>query len=472
MRLPRVVVRSFAFARLKCPFAWRIVARLSYARDVSSVVGRMGRRSAWVAIAIGLTTTPAHAGDRPKQDYGSPPEAAPSPATLVGKVLFFPLYLVAEYVLRQPIGWLFRTGEKLHLPLDASDSTGDDGIGIVPWVSIDSEKLPLVGFDAHWRHIASSRHSARLHLGTWGIGQTEIIAADRIELSKHEDLVIRGRLRRARDNPYFGIGPQSSPDSEVRYATAEAGAELAYESEIRQGAKIDMASGIRSLGFRFGGCCDASPLGDAIAAGKLAPPPGFGNGYTALYDRIAFAVDTSRARPQPGDEFRFEAHATPSFVVDHREGRRAWLSYGASATGALDLTNERRVLSLTVAADFVDPLVGTVPFTDQVALGGGVMRGFVPGRLVDRSAAVTTLAYSWPIWPLLDGVADVAVGNVFGSHLADLDPARARLSTGLGVRTSARHGTFEAFVAIGTEPFDQGLPVSSLRFFIGGHDLP
>src|SRR5262249_14068818 len=146
------------------------------------------------------------------------------------------------------------------------------------------------------------------------------------------------------------------------------------------------------------------------------------------------------------------------------------IHYGGSVGGFWDLTGKRRVLSLSVGAWFVDPLVRSdVPFTELVHLGGTrAMRGFREGRLIDRSAAVATLQYEWPIWVWLNGSLQLAMGNVFGEHLADFDPKLARMSGTVGVRTSGSPDhRFELLTGFGTETWDDGLKVTSVRFLVG-----
>ena len=127
-------------------------------------------------------------------------------------------------------------------------------------------------------------------------------------------------------------------------------------------------------------------------------------------------------------------------------------------------------MSLSVATLFADPLSGNeIPFTEQVVLGGsGPMRGYRYGRLVDRSAAIATLKYRWPIWVFLDGSAQLATGNVFGPQLGNFDPKLLRLSGALGIETvGAVDHTFEFLIGFGTETFDDKAKVDSFRLVFG-----
>jgi hypothetical protein len=113
---------------------------------------------------------------------------------------------------------------------------------------------------------------------------------------------------------------------------------------------------------------------------------------------------------------------------------------------------------------------GDIPFTEQVVLGGfGLMRGYKPGRLIDRSALVSTLLYEWPVWAWLNGTAQLALGNVFGTHLDAFEPGLLRLTAGMGLRTTTSPDhQLELLVGFGTEPYDEGMNITSVRVFLGG----
>ena len=96
------------------------------------------------------------------------------------------------------------------------------------------------------------------------------------------------------------------------------------------------------------------------------------------------------------------------------------------------------------------------------------MPGFSRARLVDRSAAVATLRYQWPIGPWLDGSMQAAVGNVFGEHLRGLRRAAASLLGRVGIESdSSPDSDFELLVGFGTETFEHGGQVDSFRLAVG-----
>jgi hypothetical protein len=96
------------------------------------------------------------------------------------------------------------------------------------------------------------------------------------------------------------------------------------------------------------------------------------------------------------------------------------------------------------------------------------MRGYWQGRLVDRSAAVATARYLWPIAPFVNGTLEAAVGNVFGEHLSGFKPGLLRMTGALGVESvGSLDNALDFLVGVGTETFDHGTQVDSLVLSFG-----
>ncbi len=167
---------------------------------------------------------------------------------------------------------------------------------------------------------------------------------------------------------------------------------------------------------------------------------------------------------------RFEGKLEHDFNVED-PGPGRWMRWGGTLGGFVDITGHNRVLSLSIATDFADPLgTGAVPFTELATLGGDFapMHGFLAGRLYDRSAISATLEYRWPIWSFLDGDLQFATGNVFGEHLKGFEPDLLRLAWNVGIRSSgARDHSFNVMIGSGTETFKDGAKMNDLRFQFG-----
>jgi len=221
--------------------------------------------------------------------------------------------------------------------------------------------------------------------------------------------------------------------------------------------------------FRDYTCCGDPSLRDRVAAGQLPAPPGFDENTTSARLRVRAVVDTRHSGRLNQSGVRIAAEVQP--VVDVVRGfDRSWLAYAAGIEGAWDVTGKARVLTLGVLASFVDPLGSEpVPFNELVILGGTEpMTGYLPGRLRDRSALVARLAWHWPVFAFIDGVAAVAFGNVFESHLSNFSADLLRLSAEAGFESRGTGNSGFVFVmGIGTETFRDGLRLTSFRLAFG-----
>jgi len=202
---------------------------------------------------------------------------------------------------------------------------------------------------------------------------------------------------------------------------------------------------------------------------RFEEPYGYQSGYTVFYGKALFALDSRNPAPAPGSGVRLELRAEQGSEIEDEPN--AYLRYGGALGGFWDLNDRGRVVSLWAGAYFADPLHGSVPFTELVELGGAeAMRGFVPGRLLGRSAAVMTLAYRWPVWVQLAGSIQLCVGNVFGEHLEDFEPRLMRFSGAIGIESAGgRDNAIELLFGLGSETFADGGEITSFRFIFGTH---
>ena len=234
-------------------------------------------------------------------------------------------------------------------------------------------------------------------------------------------------------------------------------------------------------------CCDDPSVNERVSAGTFSTPPGMDQVYDVAEQSVTLVLDSRWPRspedlelasdyvPPPGNGVRLGMRAdlvelTSQSLAAGDALASAWLHYGTSLGGYLDLTGYQRSLSATVLLDFVDPLgSGAVPITDLVSLGGErPLRGFLPGRFVDRSAAALRLEYSWPVAVWLDGELLYETGNVFGAGLAGFDLADFRSSLGFGLSAAGNQDhKFQLLLAVGTTSFRDGSELDSFRFVLG-----
>jgi hypothetical protein len=416
---------------------------------------------------------------RPVPDYdgrGADPTTAGDVLVWVPRLAVSPLYLTTEYLVRRPLGGLIKGIENYRIvqkALYVFTFAGAPKIGFVPTFLIDFGFLPSVGVYFFWDDAVVPHNHLRVHAGTWGADWLRLGVTDRYDVGKDATAALQASFSKRSDYAFFGLGPDSKQELESRYAATTVDVGPVYDMRVAPMLLFRSAAGFRDTSFREDTCCGDPSVQARVRAGQFAEPPRLSDGYAVGYQRGELVLDTRPKRPASQSGVRLAVEGQPAFDVSRRPGS-AWVRYGGTAGGFWDVTGKARVLSLSVSALFVDPMIGTagrgeIPFNERIALGGdGLMRGFLGGRLVDRSAAVATLDYQWPIWVFLDGTLQGSVGNVFGAGLRDFDANKLRVSTGFGLRTNnSPDHQFELLVGFGTDTFEHGTAITSMRLALG-----
>jgi hypothetical protein len=423
--------------------------------------------------AVILASASARA-DEPKRtvpDYdgrGPPPTTAGDVAIWVPRIIFSPLYFTSEFILRRPLGALVMAAERSHVPTflyDLFTFGPDHKAGFAPIALFDFGFNPSVGVYAFWDDAFAEGNHLSLHGSTWGADWLAGTLTDRLRLHGKDTLSLKLTALHRPDRAFFGDGPRSLQSNLSRYGEDLVDGGAVVDIRLWRASQVQAAVGIRSASFYRGHYGGDPSIEQQVASGAFPLPDGFDRGYTAEYNRVLLALDSRQKRPAPGSGARIELDAEQGNDVRQAAGS-GWIRYGATAGGFYDLNDHGRVISLSVATLFADPLGGRpVPFTELVALGGdNPMPGFWWGRLADRSAAVATAEYRWPIAPFLDGSMQAAVGNVFGEHLDGFEPSLLRFSGAVGVSTvTAPDSALQILVGFGTETFEQGGQVDSIR---------
>jgi hypothetical protein len=338
----------------------------------------------------------------------------------------------------------------------------------VPTGFVEFNFHPSVGLYAFWDDGPVRGNDLKLHVEA---GSTEWLFGaftDRVRMRGSQTLQFQFRGARRPDYLFYGLGPSSTDSHRSRYGADRLEGTVAVGSRLWRESRVDAVMGVRDVrtyNGHFGG--DPS-ISTEASRGGFVLPYGFGMEYTLGFSRAAVVIDSRRAWPFPGSGVRLEVQAEEDGAWRPGPGA-SWVRYGGTLGGFLDLNGHRRVLNASVAVLFVDPLTGAIPFTELVSLGGdGPMRGFYPGRLVDRSAAVATLRYVWPIGPWVSASLQLATGNVFGEHLEEFQAGLLRLSGAIGlVAHVSADSPIEILLGAGTETFDHNAHLNTVRFAFG-----
>ena len=420
---------------------------------------------------------------RPLPDYdgrGPAPTTAGDVALWVPRIVLSPLYLTTEFLVRRPLGAAVSAAERADLPTAIYDFFAfgpDHKSGVAPIAFIDFGFNPSIGIYGFWNDAFFKGDDLRAHLDFWPHDWIGGSFVQRIHFHGKDTVQFKFVGIRRPDHVFYGTGPMTLQSAQSRYRQDKLDGEVLLDFPVWRSSKIDAGIGVRSSSFgngHYGG--DAGILENA-AAGVFALPDGFTRGYTAEYNDLLFALDSRRPYPADGSGFRIETQGEQGSDLRQSPGS-GWMHYGAGAGAFWDVNGNRRVLSLSLLTMFSDPLGGRpVPFTELVTLGGDVaspgsfpapMPGFFPGRLVDRSAAVATLRYKYPIGPWIAGSLQGAVGNVFGEHLEGFETGLLRFSGAVGIESdSSPDSSFELVFGFGTETFNHGTQIDSLRLALG-----
>jgi len=448
-----------------------------------------------VSAAAGDSTarSPAARGpdeQRPLPDYDGREQPTSTGRALlwVPRVVLFPVYLVTEYVLRRPLGWLVSTAEREHWPTLIINffTFGDRQGGIVPTWLIDYGLRPSVGLYAFWNDFLVDDNDLRLRAAYGGNDLWLLRATDRFPLGTGT-LSLNALYESRPDNVFHGIGHDQA-DARSRYYRSQAKGTVVYDVPWVRSSYARLSLGVRELQLDGGRrCCEDPSVDDRVRSGQFASPAGMNQVYDVTDQSAELVLDSRWPRSPatlepasdyvapPGTGVRLalrtdlaelagQSLATGSALAD------AWIHYGGSLGGYWDVTGQQRSIGLTAIVDFVDPLgSGAVPLTDLVSLGGErPLRGFLPYQFVDRSAAALRLEYRWPVAVWLDGELLYEVGNVFGKGLSGFELDDFRSSFGFGLSAvGAQDHVFQLLLALGTTSFNAGGEIDSFRFVLG-----
>ncbi len=408
---------------------------------------------------------------RPVPDYdgrGPEPATAGDVALWVPRVILSPLYLVSEYVIRWPLSVVIPAAEQADFPRRVYDffTFGPDHkAGLVPVGYYEFGFKPSVGVYAFWNDAGFQGDDWHVHVEAWPTDWLAGSLTDRIQIDRQRAVQFRVEGIRRPDHVYYGMSPGSLQSSQSRYGEDWFAGGATYEWRFWRASRLQTGIGIRAASVYDGSYGGDPSLTQEAATGAFAVPYGFGESYTTEYNRAALVLDTRRPWPAPGSGLRAELLAEQDSEFG-RSPASGWIRYGASAGAFLDLNQRGRVVSLSIVTLFTDPLGDRpIPFTELASLGGDApMRGYFPGRLVDRSAAAAVAHYTWPIGPWLGGTIEAAVGNVFDARLEGFRPALLRFSGDIGIATfGAGDYPIEAVVGLGSETFEHGGQIDSYR---------
>ncbi len=414
----------------------------------------------------------------PDYDGRPEPDADPADAALwVPRILTGPLYLISEYLLRAPLGFVVTELERsrvFEFLFDVFVFGPDRNIGVLPTAFFDFGLAPSAGVFMFWNGFLADQNQLTLHAATGGLEFLMLTVRDRWRPSEETTVAARFQLLTRPDQQ---LGRIESPLPAAQRPTARYGVE-----QIEGGIDVSWRPWGRNLigasaGYRGVAFLDRRWREEDRTVREIygpdALPDAYATGFSSLDLGVRFVIDSRPESELSQGGVRVEGHAIEHIgfggVPDS-----SWVSWGASAAAATDVLGRGRVFGLTATVRGVSPVgEAIVPFVDLPELGGvdGPLPGFQPGLVRGRSLAALVFHYTWPLHAFLDSVLHYGLGNVFGDTFTDFDVELARMSFGLSIapRFEGTH-LFELGLAFGTRPFRDGANIESVRFVVGARN--
>lgn len=408
----------------------------------------------------------------PNYDGREEPAASVSEALLwVPRVLLSPLYFVSEFVLRRPLELAVTSVEEREIAgkvLRFFTFGPDNRFFLSPSATFDLGFRPNIGFYFGVQDAFTSNNELRVNYSFGGVGLHIASITDRYSWDDGRwELALRTSFAQRPDGRYFGTGTGVRESLDSQYSFFASDTQLYVQRRLGDVGQLRVHTDLRFRSFSED-VSDGPTVPERVLQEMESLPPGYTEGYTIHLTGAALVVDSRPERPN--DSTGIQAAAEISFAYSLRDPSESmWLNYGLSVAGYWDISGVNHIVSLAVGMRLADGIRGQVPFTEQpVISGGGPMNGFIGAFLTGPSAVSATLSYSWPMWIYLDGIVHVAVGNVFDERFSGFSLSKFRLSTGIGIAAvSKRDHFFEFLVGFGTDTFEAGATVDSVRLIIG-----
>lgn len=374
--------------------------------------------------------------------------------------MFFPLHVVTEYGVRRPVVAVMDWSERHYVTawIDRVFHPTWD-FSWAPSVYLDLNFLPSAGARMRWRNALVRGNELRALARTGGPDVIVLALDDRVVVDSIR-LGVHGEYFHRADQIFAGLGPRSEDDQLARYTLTRREVWGVFEWLPSHRLGLEGWVGYRSE--------DTGPGIEPSIETRFQVPaaaPGFGS-LSLLLGRVRAVVD-SRLTDEPLTGVRAEGGVLVGW--DTVNGERRFIVADASVQAAMEVLPPGRVVMFALhAADSGSLGNEPVPFTHLPALGRAIHHGFRAGRFIGDSALVAEVEYRYPIWAHLDWLWNASVGNVFRRHFQDFELGVLTGSLGFGIRTRReRHPDLEAMVAFGTNRFEQGFGIESVRLYVG-----
>jgi len=379
------------------------------------------------------------------------------PFLWIPRVIFFPFYLVAEFVIRRPIYALAEwTDRSRFVPRLMRVLHPVPDFQWSPSFNVDFGVAAWVGAHLVLRNLFV-RHNDLQSSIALGINVLDFDARDEW---RRGPLSVGIRQHAGRRNQaFYGLGPDS-PNVQTNFALTQWDAGVYGAVDAGKHVRVELSEAFRRelLGPGL-----VSPSIESVFETQALP--GYEDANLATI-ALSLRVDTRSTSDQPSG-VRIVAsgrHARDVLVPD-----RSFLAGQVDAQAAVEVSRPGRVISLRFyGADTLPTGSEPVPFAELAQLGGLNHLGFYWGRFRGEAAVMAELRYRYPIAYDGDAQLVLSAGNAFARDFHDFDVGRLTASFAVGLRTrKAGVLPIDLLVGLGTTRFDQSFAVDSVRLFVG-----
>ncbi len=425
---------------------------------------------------------------RPKPNYAgrkSPRPTAGEVLIWIPRVIFFPIHVTLEYVLRWPLVRFMSFLEKHHVIDHIGDFFKFDGgkASWMPTILKEFGKFNQIGLFYSHKDVGVKGHSISMQAAFWVNSwyQARVIDEWKVFQKDQGAITTRVEFKYRPDQSYYGLGPDTTKDMKSYYRLRQTDVELSLAATLK-----DLNRFRADLRFRNAYISDPSDdlTGEQVS---IADPdravywdvndptsmPGYKNEYNLLTLRLRLDLDSRSPErvDTPGSGVRLELRG--SYNIDPTHTWLHFIQYSGELAGFLDVTGRNHVLSLRLyVAGLENTGPAMIPFHERLKLGGKeYLRGYYAGRFRGDSAVVASAQYQYPIWWMLDAYLFMSLGNAFGNHFRDFAFRKLVMSWGIGMRTNASKSvSFDVLVAFGSNQlglWKEGFKLDDIRLVIG-----
>jgi Omp85 superfamily domain len=379
----------------------------------------------------------------------------------VPRILFLPVYVTLEYLIRWPLVNLITLIEKYHLIEYARGvlGLGTKGIVLFPTIFVDFSRFASAGFYFKAADLGVKGHQLVIQAGAWSGHWYHAVVKDRFNVFAKDEgkVTLRTEFIWRPDYAFHGLGPDTLQKDESFFRQRITEVELSLHARMKDLNRLYVGVLYRNVKLEAGQGRSIDHF-DPDPAARLPwdanDLPGYGQTYDLMTAKLQLDLDSRRPEriASRGSGIRMEMFG--SYSVDPGNTNLQFAQWGYELAGFWDVTGHNHVLAFRMylaAQEQIgdDPL----PISERLLLGGGTerLRGFLEGRFRGDSALLFTVQYRYPIWSMLDANLFLSMGNVFTGRFEDFSFRRLAMSWGIALRTNtSRDVSFDVLVAFGT----------------------